>query len=37
MADGYDRFDNNEGSGGGRELLGLLTLTFHAARLGLLF
>jgi gas vesicle protein len=37
MADGYDRFDNNEGSGGGSFVMGLLTGTVLGAGLGMLF
>jgi gas vesicle protein len=37
MADGYDRFDNNEGSGGGSFVMGLLTGTVLGAGLGILF
>ena len=36
MADGYDRFDN-EGSGGGSFVMGLLTGTVLGAGLGMLF
>lgn len=36
MADGYDRFDNNE-SGGGSFVMGLLTGTVLGAGLGMLF
>ena len=37
MADGYDRFDNNEGSGGGGGfVMGLLTGTVLGAGLGML-
>ena len=36
MADGYDRFDNNEG-GGGSFVMGLLTGTVLGAGLGMLF
>ena len=36
MADGYDRFDN-EGSGGGSFVIGLLTGTVLGAGLGMLF
>jgi gas vesicle protein len=37
MADGYDRFDNNEASGGGSFVMGLLTGTVLGAGLGMLF
>jgi gas vesicle protein len=37
MADGYDRFDNNEGGGGGSFVMGLLTGTVLGAGLGMLF
>jgi len=37
MADGYDRFDNNEGGGGGSFVMGLLTGTVLGAGLGILF
>jgi len=36
MADGYDRFEN-EGSGGGSFVMGLLTGTVLGAGLGMLF
>ena len=37
MADGYDRFDNENGSGGGSFVMGLLTGTVLGAGLGMLF
>ena len=37
MADGYDRFDDNDGSGGGSFVMGLLTGTVLGAGLGMLF
>ena len=37
MADGYDRFDNNEQGGGGSFVMGLLTGTVLGAGLGILF
>jgi gas vesicle protein len=37
MADGYDRFENEGGSGGGSFVMGLLTGTVLGAGLGMLF
>src|SRR4030095_2349864 len=37
MGDGYDRFDNEGGSGGGSFVMGLLTGTVLGAGLGMLF
>ena len=37
MADGYDRFDNESGGGGGSFVMGLLTGTVLGAGLGMLF
>jgi len=37
MADGYDRFDNEGGNGGGSFVMGLLTGTVLGAGLGILF
>lgn len=37
MADGYDRFDNEGGGGGGSFVMGLLTGTVLGAGLGMLF
>jgi gas vesicle protein len=37
MADGYDRFDNNDSGGGGSFVMGLLTGTVLGAGLGMLF
>lgn len=37
MADGYDRYDNNDAGGGGSFVMGLLTGTVLGAGLGMLF
>src|SRR5580765_1126925 len=37
MADGYDRFENEGGGGGGSFVMGLLTGTVLGAGLGMLF